>query len=159
MNIVIADERADPPSTGASDEGGLLTLAAMVLDGESFPSSTEVTVTMVDPHRIAELNRDHLGKTGPTDVLSFPIEDLTPGTAPALSPGDPPLLIGDVVICPAVVAERASDHGVGFEDEMALMVVHGLLHLLGYDHQVAEEAEHMESVERRYLAAAGRARR
>ncbi len=61
-----------------------------------------------------------------------------------------------MVICPEVVAERAGEHGVGVDDEMALMVVHGLLHLIGYDHRTDDDAERMEALERRHLAAVGR---
>lgn len=117
-----------------------------------------MAITLVDSDRIAALNAAHLGKTGPTDVLSFPLEQLTPGGAPAGSPNGPPLALGDVLICPQVVRDRADGAGVDFEDEMALMVVHGLLHLLGYDHVNDEDAERMESRERDLLAAVGRRR-
>ena len=130
-----------------------------VLEGEAYPAGTEVMLSLVDPGRIAELNGEYLGGAGPTDVLSFPIEDLTPGVVPAWPEGGPPLAIGDVVICPEVVAERAGEYGVGLDDEMALMVVHGLLHLIGYDHQTDEDAARMEGLERRHLAAVGRTRR
>lgn len=159
MNIVIADERDDPPSTEPTDGDGMVALARVVLEGERLPPTCEVTVTLVDADEMARLNSQHLGEAGPTDVLSLPIEDLIPGEPPVVATDDPPLLMGDVVICPEVVAEHADIHGVGFDDEMALMVTHGLLHLLGYDHQVSAEAEHMESIERRYLTMVGRNRR
>ena len=72
--------------------------------------------------------------------------------------GGPPRNIGDIFICPAVVADNARSAAVSFQDEMALMVVHGLLHLLGYDHTVDSEAEQMEQRERDLLAAVGRTR-
>ncbi len=159
MNIVIADERDDPPSTEPTDREGLVALARVVLEGELLPPTCEVTVTLVDPDEMARLNQQHLGDQGPTDVLSLPIEDLIPGKPPVVVTDDPPLLIGDVVICPEVVTEHAAAHGVNIDDEMALMVTHGLLHLLGYDHQGDVEAEHMESIERRYLTMVGRSRR
>jgi probable rRNA maturation factor len=159
VNIVLSDERDDPLSTSSPDDGELVALARRVLEGEAYPAGTEVMLTLVDPGRISELNREYLGGPGPTDVLSFPIEDLAPGVAPAWRVGGPPLVIGDVVICPEVVAERAGDYGVGIDDEMALMVVHGLLHLIGYDHQTDEDAERMEGLERLHLEAVGRTRR
>ncbi|MBA2337660.1 MAG: rRNA maturation RNase YbeY [Acidimicrobiia bacterium] len=159
MNIVIADERDDPPSTQPADQEGLAALARVVLQGELLPPTCEVTVTLVEPGEMARLNHRHLGNPGPTDVLSLPIEDLIPGEPPVVATDDPPLLIGDVVICPAVVAEHAAAHDVSLDDEMALMVTHGLLHLLGYDHQGDAEAARMESIERRYLTMVGRSRR
>ena len=99
----------------------------------------------VDEEAMAELNKRFLGKDGPTDVLAFPIDDddvVEGGRSPdSRGPGpsaDPrsticPLL-GDVVICPAVAARNAPDHAGTYDDEMALLVVHGILHLLGMDH-------------------------
>ena len=90
-----------------------------------------------------------------SDVLAFPIESLVPGELPVVVDGGPPPTIGDVLICPAVVRQNAERAGVAFDDELALMVVHGLLHLLGYDHVDDEDAERMEARERKLLAAAG----
>lgn len=154
MNIVVLDEQDDPLPAVAIDE-----LAAIVLGGEGLPASTEVSILLVDTDHIVELNATHMGKDGPTDVLSFPLENLAPGDEPPVpGPGHPPFAIGDVVICPRIVRERAEASAVPFADEMALMVVHGLLHLLGYDHEADEDAETMEAQERRYLAAVGRTR-
>lgn len=155
MNIVVSDEQDDP--LPAVD---LLALAEVVLRGERFPATTEVAITLVDEAHIASLNARHLGNEGSTDVLSFPLEDLRPGVPPEpLRPGGPPLAIGDVVISPPVVRGRAQASRVAFEDEMALMVVHGLLHLMGYDHVADADAEVMEARERHYLALVGRIRR
>jgi probable rRNA maturation factor len=93
----------------------------------------ELTLTFVDAAEIASLNAEHLGKEGPTDVLSFPLDEDTPA-----QPGVP-VLLGDVVICPAVAAEQAPAHAGTLDDELALLVVHGVLHVLGHDH--AEDAE------------------
>jgi probable rRNA maturation factor len=94
-------------------------------------------------------------------VLSFPIEDepgptgRSPdfgGSGPGASPEQGALmLLGDVVICPAVAARNAVEHEVSFEDEVALLVVHGLLHLLGLDHEIEAEAERMEAIEQQLL--------
>ena len=103
-----------------------------------------------------------MGHDGPTDVLSFPIEGEPDPTgrvpdAGGTGPGEPPApeiptLLGDIVICPSVAARNAVEHECTFDDEIALLVVHGVLHLLGWDHVVDEEAERMEARERELLA-------
>src|SRR4051794_38086723 len=99
-------------------------LAADVLMSEGVRG--ELTLTFVDRHDIAELNAEHLDKAGPTDVLSFPLDD---GDEDAVS--GVPVLLGDVVVCPAVAAEQAATHAGTTDDELALLVVHGVLHVLG----------------------------
>jgi probable rRNA maturation factor len=153
VNVLLIDEQDDPLEPSA-----LIALASSTMAAEGLPDDTEVAVHLVDVERITELNEQHLGKTGPTDVLSFPIEDLEPGAAPAGGDDGPPVNIGDVMICPDVVRSNAASAGVSFDDELALMVVHGVLHLLGYDHVVDADAEIMEARERTLLAAAGRTR-
>lgn len=133
-----------------------------MLVAEGITSDTEVSLLFVDPDAVAALNERFLGKEGPTDVLSFPIEDEVDrsgrspdegGTGPASIEADSGrrLLLGDVVVCPAVAAANAVDHGVTFDDEIALLVVHGILHLLGMDHVADEEAERMERREQQLL--------
>lgn len=153
MNVTFTDEQDDPLQPELLAE-----LAEIVLRGESFPERTEVAITLVSAARMADLNEAHMGKRGPTDVLSFPLEDLAPGVVPDASLQGPPVLLGDVVICPSVVGERARSAEAALEDEMALMVVHGVLHLLGYDHEEDVDAEIMEAREAGYLAAVGRER-
>jgi probable rRNA maturation factor len=137
------------------------TLTRQVLAARGIKGETEVSLLFVDEDAIAALNEQFLGKSGPTDVLSFPIEDEPgpTGRSPDLGgsgPGStaeqgPLMLLGDVVICPAVAARNAVDHEVVFEDEVALLVVHGLLHLLGLDHEEDVEAERMEALEQQLL--------
>ena len=105
----------------------------------------ELTVTFVDRDEIAELNLEHMGIDGPTDVLSFPLDDESPAGVPTL--------IGDVVISPAIAAGQAVDHAGSVDDELALLVVHGILHVLGHDHAVAAEAERMRARELELLRA------
>jgi len=138
------------------------TLARAVLESRGVRGDAEVSLLFVDEEAIAALNQRFLEKEGPTDVLAFPVEDdpVPPGRYPDMGgtgPGtdvadEPPLLLGDVVVCPTVAQRNATDHEVAFEDELALLVVHGLLHLLGMDHQIEAEAEAMESLERELLA-------
>jgi len=153
VNVTLVNELDVPLGIDTLNE-----LAAAVMVAEGLAPDTEVAIHLVGVDRIADLNQQHLGKAGPTDVLSFPIEDLVPGAVAAASDGGPPTNIGDVVICPAVVQANAEAAGVEYVDEMALMVVHGVLHLLGYDHVDDADAEQMEGRERELLGAAGRVR-
>jgi probable rRNA maturation factor len=159
LDIYAADEQSDHPV--AVDRWAAL--ARSVLEAEGVVGDTEVSLLFVDEAAIASLNERFLDKVGPTDVLSFPIEDEVDrsgrspdegGTGPASIEADTDrhLLLGDVVICPAVAARNAVDHGVTFDDEIALLVVHGILHLLGMDHVADEEAERMELREQQLLA-------
>jgi probable rRNA maturation factor len=104
-------------------------------------------------------NSRFLSRAGPTDVLAFPVEDLLPGVVPEHEPHGPPLMIGDVIIAPTYVRRQAKQFGVSFEDEMALMATHGILHLIGYDHEADEDAERMEQRERDLLGLVGKDRR
>jgi probable rRNA maturation factor len=110
----------------------------------------EITLTFVDPDEIADLNAQHLGKSGPTDVLSFPLD----ADAQVESGDDSvPVLLGDVVVCPDVARAQAPTHAGTLDDELALLVVHGVLHVLGYDHGEAAETEAMRSRELELLVA------
>lgn len=158
MTVSFADERGDPSLLDV-DGRALTELAAATLRAELVPQDAEVMITIVGTARMADLNQRHMGKAGPTDVLAFPLAEFAPGVPPPASGDGPPVALGDVFICPDVVADNAARAGVPFADEMALMVVHGLLHLLGYDHVVDSEAEQMEQRERDLLSAAGMVRR
>jgi probable rRNA maturation factor len=154
MSVFVADEQGE--TFGLSD---LHQLAEIVMREEGYPDDAEVTLLFVDESEIASYNQRFLDRHGATDVLSFPVEELIPGVVPDTDPQGPPLMLGDVVIAPAYVRRQAGEMGVGFEDEMALMVTHGILHLLGYDHIDEDEAERMEERERQLLAKVGRTRR
>lgn len=106
----------------------------------------ELSIRIVDEAEITALNREYRGKDGPTNVLSFPFEPM---------PGVESSLIGDIVICAPVVVEEAIAQGKAPLAHWAHMVVHGALHLLGYDHLHDAEAERMESRERDILDALG----
>ena len=157
IDVFAADEQQDHPI----DVALWADLARKVLAARGIKGETEVSLLFVDEESIAALNEQFLGKTGPTDVLSFPIEDepgpsgRSPdlgGSGPGSSPEEGTLtLLGDVVICPSVAARNAVEHEVSLEDELALLVVHGLLHLLGMDHEDDAEAERMEALEQELL--------
>lgn len=154
MIVHLSDEQDEPLQPSLLTDVALATLAF-----EDVPEGTEVSITIVDEPSMAGLNQAHMGKDGATDVLSFPLEELVAGTPPVQLDGGPPVVLGDVFICPSVVARNAERDQVPFEHEMALMVVHGLLHLLGHDHVVDAEAELMEDRERMVLAGFGMERR
>ena len=113
----------------------------------------ELVVRIVDEAESAALNRSYLGKNGPTNVLAFPVGD-SPLPGEHASPGEPTAL-GDLAICAAVVAREAAEQGKVLRAHWAHMVVHGCLHLRGYDHMSAAEAAVMEARERELLAGLG----
>jgi len=137
----------------------LADFAQAVLDAEGLEPDSSVTVRFVSDEVMAELNELHMGKIGPTDVLSFPIEDAAPDVPPRRQVGGPPLDLGDIFISTNVVKEHANEYGVEFSTELHLMVCHGLLHLLGWDHESDGEAARMEQREAKHLAAVDMVRR
>jgi probable rRNA maturation factor len=104
----------------------------------------EISITLVGAVRIAELNARYLDVDGPTDVLSFPVDGLV--TSPP-GEGEPPVLIGDIVLCPEVAIGQAPAGPDGVVSELDLLITHGVLHLLGYDHDSEEAAAAMRSRE------------
>ncbi len=131
MAVFLADEQ-DREVPGER----LLALARHVLAAQRVPDDMELSLLCVDEPTIAQLNEEHLGKSGPTDVLAFPIDE------PGESPPGAPAILGDVVLCPAVAYAQAEGLGRTPEQELELLTVHGILHLLGMDH--AEPAEERE---------------
>ncbi len=121
-------------------------LARSALATEQVPGG-ELNLLFVGEDAMAELNSQHMGKVGATDVLAFPIDGLGEPES------DEPTLVGDVVICPAVAAKNAQSNDVAFEDELALLVVHGVLHVLGHDHAEPDETALMKSREQALLNA------
>lgn len=159
IDVFGADEQHDC-DVALSD---LVVLARKVLEAEGVRGGAEVSLLFVDEATIASLNERFMGKQGPTDVLSFPLDDDWVGSgrvpdAGGTGPGEPPEpempdLLGDVVVCPKVAAANAAREEVVFTDELALLVVHGMLHLLGWDHEAPDEADRMEARERDLLVA------
>ena len=126
-------------------------LVRFVLDEEDAPDEVEVSLSFVDIPEMAMLNETYRHQEGPTDVLSFPMDEV--GSEDALEDGDwdEPIPLGDIVIAPEVAAEQAPRYGSTFDEEIELLIVHGVLHLLGYDHVIDEEAEVMEAREEAIL--------
>lgn len=121
-------------------------LAISALLHEGVHGACELSVFFVDEVTMADLNSEHMGKVGATDVLAFPLDaaDMVDPQGPgALTRGparphpdndDVPTLLGDVILCPAVAERQSSSHAGNFDDEVALLLVHGILHVLGFDH-------------------------
>jgi probable rRNA maturation factor len=152
-SVFLADEQDEDVSVEP-----LRQLVFNTLTHERYPSEVEVTVVLVDEGAMASYNERFMEKTGPTDVLSFPLEHLVYDEAPTYQVGEPPINLGDVIIAPTYVRRQADERGVVFEDEMALMVVHGMLHLMGWDHLSDEEADYMEAREAAILKTIGKKR-
>lgn len=114
-----------------------------------------LTVSFVDAATIAELKAEHLdGDGSPTDVLAFPMDEPPAAADDATDRTDgPPLVLGDIVVCPSVARDQAPGHAGSLEDELALLLVHAALHLVGHDHAEADDTDAMQSEERRLLAA------
>ena len=153
---------SDEQSTIEVDLPRWLRLTRLVLAEERAPADAEVSLIFVDEEAITDLNGRFLGGDGPTDVLAFPIDDEhlpsgrhpdTGGRGPGSTtePTDVPIVLGDVVVCPTVAARQAPDHAGTVDDELALLVVHGVLHLLNYDHAEEQEAASMQRRERELL--------
>jgi probable rRNA maturation factor len=151
MSIDIANE-----SGVGVDEVGLAEVARFTLDQMRIHPLAELSVLLVDEQAMAELHEKYMGEPGPTDVLAFPMDELRPPGMGGNRAGDPELgdepgLLGDVVLCPQVAAEQAAQAGHSTQDELELLCVHGILHLLGYDHAEPEEHEAMFAVQDQLL--------
>jgi probable rRNA maturation factor len=159
IEVFVADEQIDQPV----DTMRWVRLAEAVILDERVPGDVELSMLFVDEQAMTDLNKRFRGQDGPTDVLSFPIDEVaieggrspdSGGTGPGFTaePSDLPTVLGDVVICPAVAGRNAPQHAGTYDDELALLVVHGVLHLLNMDHEDDGEAEVMERREQELLA-------
>ena len=159
LEVFVADEQSDQPV----DVARWSRLAEQVLEAQGVYGDAELSVLFVDEVVMAGLNKRFMDAEGPTDVLSFPLDDdlIELGRWPdasttgpdrgSLHPEDAPLLLGDVVICPEVAARNAPEHAGSYEDEVALLLVHGILHVLGLDHVDASTTAAMQARERELL--------
>lgn len=128
-------------------------LTQFVLAREDKPFNTEVSISFVTDEAIAELNERYRHKEGPTDVLSFGCDGVDDDLSAMTLAEDPVYELGDVVIAPDVASRQTREFGTTFEEEISLLLVHGLLHLCGYDHIEDDEAEVMEKREAEILEA------
>lgn len=151
MSVFYSDEH-DGDAAGDS----LRRFAELVVEAEGYPPTTEISVILVDRPQMAEYNERFMGGKGPTDVLAFPLEDLAPGRPPRPVADEPPVMLGDVFLCPDEIAARAKREGIPYEDFLHLLLAHGILHLMGYRHDEDGDAEAMERREDELLSRVGR---
>ena len=130
------------------DEPEIVALARHVLAAMRVHAQAELSVVLVDETAMEQLHVQWMDEPGPTDVLSFPMDELRPG-----SDGDdaPPGLLGDVVLCPQVAAKQARQAGHSTAEELLLLTTHGILHLLGYDHAEPDDEKEMFGLQRKLL--------
>jgi len=123
--------------------------ARFVLDRLRIHPQAELSVVLVGEEAMTDLHVRWMNEPGPTDVLSFPMDELRrPGDDEEPEPG----MLGDVVICPQVAQRQAQSAGHARDDEMSLLLTHGILHLIGYDHAEPEEHAEMFGLQSRLLA-------
>lgn len=139
----------DTSGTASADADALLRQAAFLLDRLHLDPDAELSIALVDEAEMTRLHVEWMDEPGSTDVLSFPMDDLAPG-----DPLGPRVtgVLGDVIICPAVAARQADQAGHEVNDELALLLTHGVLHLLGYDHAEPHEHERMFALQDSLLA-------
>ena len=123
-------------------------LAGYVVEAMKLHPAVDVGVVFVDEAPMTELHIRWLDEPGPTDVLSFPMDELRPGSDELPSPEG---VLGDVVICPQVAERQAVAAGHSIQDEMLLLLTHGMLHLMGYDHAEPDEEKEMFGLQRELL--------
>ena len=130
------------------DEAEFAALGAFVLGQMHVAPDAELAILFVDEAAMEDLHLKWMDEPGPTDVLSFPMDELRPGTADTPTPAG---LLGDIVVCPTVAATQAKTAGHSAEEEMLLLTTHGILHLLGFDHAEPEEEKEMFALQRNLL--------
>jgi probable rRNA maturation factor len=165
MSVFLANEQADY----RVDERSLTRLARLVMDAEGVEES-EISLLLVNRAVMTDLNERYMGEDRPTDVLAFPIDGPSPASGPPEGPTGPrgfaadrlggaddeddldeeedddaPWLLGDIVLCPAYAAEQASRNGQSLAAELELLTVHGILHLVGFDHAEPDEERTMQA--------------
>lgn len=140
IEVFVANEQSDI----SVDERRLISLLRLAAAEEGVDPRAEVTVLLVERAAMASLKEKWLGEPGPTDVLAFPMDEQIPD--------EEPYILGDIVVCPDVAREQAASSGEKVTEEVDLLLVHGLLHLLGYDHVRPQDARSMRHRERKILA-------
>jgi probable rRNA maturation factor len=130
------------------DERELVDLSRHVLDALRVHPQAELSIVLVDEPAMERLHVQWMDLPGPTDVMSFPMDELRPGSE---DEEPEPGLLGDVVLCPTVAAQQAAQAGHSTAEELLLLTTHGILHLLGYDHAEPDEEKEMFELQRRLL--------
>ena len=143
MSIEVIDE-----SGTDVDVERLSRLSRFVMDLLRVHPQAELSVLLVDEEAMSALHEQHMGEEGPTDVLSFPMDELRPGL---LDEEPEEGVLGDIMLCPQIAEQQGVTAGHGTLAEIELLTTHGILHLLGYDHAEPEEEREMFALQRRLL--------
>ena len=141
MNIELTNLATIP-----CDEGRIKDVALYSLNRLGIHPDSELSISLVDETEMSSLNAQWMDENNATDVLSFPMDEMKPNSA-AQGPG----VIGDIVLCPSYAETQARQAGHSLQEELELLTVHGVLHLLGYDHRESEEQRIMFSIQDEYL--------
>ncbi|MDR1861520.1 MAG: rRNA maturation RNase YbeY [Candidatus Ancillula sp.] len=136
---------------GAIDEAEFVALAYFLYDQMNIDHLADLSIVFHDEDSMAKLHKDWMGLDGPTDVMSFPIDEIKPGCMPRRPDTELDLCLGDIVICPTVAAKQATASKHTAQEEMLLLATHGFLHLLGYDHIEEAEKKEMFDLQRKLL--------
>ncbi len=140
-----------------ANESGVEVPAELIIDAARFAvvamdvhPAAELSVLCIDEDAMADMHMQWMDLPGPTDVMSFPMDELVPGGRPdAAEPG--PAILGDIVLCPEFAAKQAKEARRSFEHELAMLTIHGVLHLLGYDHAEPDEEKEMFGLQNQIL--------
>ena len=133
----------------AVDEESLVRLGNFLIDSLFVHPDADLSIILVDTEAMERLHIEWMDEPGPTDVLSFPMDELRPGTPGRITPAG---VLGDVVLCPEVAKSQAAAAGHTTQEELLLLTTHGMLHLLGYDHAEPEEEKEMFGLQRQLLS-------
>jgi probable rRNA maturation factor len=133
------------------DRGWLESVARRVLAAENLGAKTEMGLVISTSERVQELNRDYRGKDEPTDVLAFSARDSAADFPPFIPPPDGVLHLGEVIISYPQALTQAEEHGHPLKKELSILLIHGLLHLLGYDHEKTDARRKMQTREKELL--------
>ena len=144
MNVTVSNE-----SGRACDDAALERLAAYLFGALRLAPDCELGITLVDLERMTTLHEDWMNEPGPTDVLSFPIDELR-----SVPLGEEPVpgILGDIVLCPDYLTPQATAAGRSLDEELQFLTTHGVLHLIGFDHQTPEEYAAMFALQDELLA-------
>jgi probable rRNA maturation factor len=153
----LREEDTAPMSIEVANESGLdvseeelVSVARFVIGKLNVNPAAELSVVLLDSNSMADLHMRWMDLPGPTDVMSFPMDELEPGGRPdAPEPG--PAVLGDIVLCPEFAAQQAAAAGHSLAHELALLTIHGVLHLLGFDHGEPAEEKEMFALQRQLL--------
>jgi probable rRNA maturation factor len=134
----------------AIDHSRVLRLAEFALDQLHIHPAAELAIQFIDEEPMSLLHEQWMDEPGPTDVLSFPMDELRPGSVENQTPAG---LLGDIVVCPSYAEVQAGKAGHPLIEEVLLLITHGILHLLGYDHAEPDEEREMFGLQKEILDA------